>query len=202
MIEDEGSVLLVEDDAMVRSWVRLALRDSEFRLVGEAESAAAATQLLERRRPDILLVDYRLPDKVGTELIRDLRRQGVTAPAVVMTANHLRGFNEAAREAGAQGSALKTGSPDELLATLRAVLGGRSSFDIRHPRRAPGQAALSPREREVLRLIAGGATNRQVAAQLAVGDETVKTLLARIFAKLGVSRRAEAVSRGHELGLL
>jgi DNA-binding NarL/FixJ family response regulator len=198
----EESVLLVDDDAMVRDWVRLALRDSEFRLAGEAESAAAAAELVERRRPDVLLVDYRLPDQVGTELVRELRRRGVTTPAVVMTANYRRGFNEAAREAGAQGSALKTGSADELLATLRAVLEGRSCFDSRHPRRAPGQAALSPREREVLRLVAEGATNRQVAAKLAVGDETVKTLLARTFAKLGVTRRAEAVSRGHELGLL
>jgi DNA-binding NarL/FixJ family response regulator len=198
----EESVLLVEDDAMVRDWVRLALRDSEFRLAGEAESAAAAAELVERRRPDVLLVDYRLPDQVGTELVRELRRRGVTTPAVVMTANYRRGLNEAAREAGAQGSALKTGSAPELLATLRAVLEGRSSFDPRHPRRAPGQAALSPREREVLRLVAAGATNRQVAAKLAVRDETVKTLLARTFAKLGVTRRAEAVSRGHELGLL
>jgi DNA-binding NarL/FixJ family response regulator len=198
----EESVLLVEDDAMVRDWVRLVLRDSEFRLAGETESAAAAAELVERRRPDVLLVDYRLPDQVGTELVRELRRRGVTTPAVVMTANYRRGLNEAAREAGAQGSALKTGSADELLATLRAVLEGRSSFDPRHPRRAPGEAALSPREREVLRLVAAGATNRQVAAKLAVRDETVKTLLARTFAKLGVTRRAEAVSRGHELGLL
>ena len=68
--------------------------------------------------------------------------------------------------------------------------------------RAPGRGALSPREREVLKLVAAGSTNREIAQQLGVGDETVKTLLGRTFAKLGVKRRAEAVSAAHERGLL
>ncbi len=202
MSEREVSVLLVEDDAMVRGWVRLSLQGSEFRLAGEASSAVEALELAERRHPDLLLVDYRLPDRVGTELVRELRQQGVSAAAVLMTANNERGLNEAAREAGAQGSVLKTGNSEELLGALRGVLNGEHAFDWRHSRRPPGRAALSPREREVLRLVAGGATNREVASELGVGDETVKTLLARTFAKLGVRRRAEAVSAAHKLGLL
>ncbi len=198
----DRTVLLVEDDAMVRGWVRASLRDSEFRLAGEAENAAQAVELVKRRQPDILLVDYRLPDRVGTELIKALRGQGVATPAVLMTANNERGFNERVREAGGQGSVLKTGSADELLRTLRTVVEGERAFDVRHPRRDSGQGALSPREREVLRLVAGGATNRDVASTLGVGAETVKTLVSRIFAKLGASKRAEAVSRAHDLGLL
>jgi len=196
------SLLLVEDDAMVRSWVRLSLRASEFRVTAEASSAIEALELLDAVEPDFLLVDYHLPDHRGTELIRELRRRGVTAPAVMMTANHERGFNETARDAGAQGSVLKTGSPIELLEALRTVLAGRPAFDPRHPRRDPGRAALSPREREVLSLVAEGATNQEIAKELGIGVETVKTLLGRTFSKLGVQRRAQAVAAAHERGFL
>jgi DNA-binding NarL/FixJ family response regulator len=196
------SLLLVEDDAMVRSWVRLSLRASEFRVTAEASSAVEALELIDAVEPDFLLVDYHLPDHRGTELIRELRRRGTTAHAVMMTANHERGFNETARDAGAQGSVLKTGSPIELLEALRTVLAGRPAFDPRHPRRDPGRAALSPREREVLSLVAEGATNQEIAKELGIGVETVKTLLGRTFSKLGVQRRAQAVAAAHERGFL
>lgn len=195
-------VLVVDDDAIVREWVRLLLEDSEFRIVGEASSSDGALAILERRRPDLLLVDYRLPDKVGIDLVRDLRQRGIATPAVIMTANPERGFNETAREAGAQGSILKTNEPAEILQILRAVAGGGAAFDHRHPRRQPGEAALSRRERDVLRLVARGATNREIAESLGIGSETVKTLLARVFAKLGVRRRVEAVTVGRERGFI
>jgi DNA-binding NarL/FixJ family response regulator len=196
------SVLLVDDDAMVRGWVRLSLEGSEFRLAAVAATTAEALDLAHKRGPDALLVDYRLTDGMGTELVRELRRQGITAPAVLMTANPEQGFSEAAREAGAQGTVLKTGSIDDMLATLRAVVAGELAFDLRHPQRSPGRAALSPREREVLKLVAAGTTNREIASNLGVSGETVKTLLNRTFTKLGVRRRAEAVSEAHKLGLL
>jgi DNA-binding NarL/FixJ family response regulator len=202
MSAQEVGILIVEDDSMVRGWVRLALEGSEFRIVGEAASADEAVSLLTRRVADVLLVDYRLPDGRGTELIRRLRRTGVTTPAVVMTASAEPGFNEAVREAGAQGTVLKTGSVDELATALRDVVDRGIAFDQRHPRRPAGEAALSPREREVLRLVAAGRTNTQIAEDLGIGAETVKTLVARVFAKLGVRRRAEAVSAAHDRGLL
>jgi DNA-binding NarL/FixJ family response regulator len=202
MSAQEVGILIVEDDSMVRGWVRLALEGSEFRIVGEAASADEAVSLLTRRVADVLLVDYRLPDGRGTELIRRLRRTGLTTPAVVMTASAEPGFNEAVREAGAQGTVLKTGSVDELATALRDVVDRGIAFDQRHPRRPAGEAALSPREREVLRLVAAGRTNTQIAEELGVGAETVKTLVARVFAKLGVRRRAEAVSAAHDRGLL
>lgn len=194
------SVLLVEDDAMVRSWVRLSLRASEFRVAAEASSAVEALELLDAVEPDFLLVDYHLPDHRGTEFVRELKRRGVSAPAVLMTANQERGFNETARDAGANGTVLKTGSPIELLEALRTVLGNRPFFDQRHPRRDPGRAALSPREREVLSLVAEGQTNQEIARELGIGVETVKTLLGRTFSKLGVQRRAQAVAAAHERG--
>ena len=196
------AVLLVEDDAMVRGWVRMSLEGTEFRLAAEASSAAEALELVPRRLADVLLVDYRLPDQVGTEFLRALRRDGYDTPAVLMTANAERGFNELAREAGAQGTSMKTGRSEELLNALRLVAAGGTAYDARHPRRPAGLAALSPREREVIRLVAAGATNREIAETLEVGAETVKTLLARTFTKLGVKKRAEAVAVAHELGIL
>ena len=187
---------------MVRGWVRLALEGTDYRLAGEATSPAEALDLAERRRPDLLLLDYRLGTAIGTEVLRELRRNGHDAPAVLMTANPEIGFNEIAREAGASGTVLKSGRAAEMLEALRIVCEGGTSFDGRHPPRPSGRGALSPREREVLRLVAGGATNKQIAAQLQIGDETVKTLVSRTFAKLGVKRRAEAVDAAHQLGLL
>jgi len=197
----EISVLLVEDDAMVRAWIEAVLKGTEFRVAGAATSAAQGVELAASREPDLVLTDYRLPDRPGTELVRELRLRGVRAPVVVMTANQERGLNEVAREAGAQGTALKGGST-ELLGSLRAVVDGEQVFDSRHPERRSDHVTLSPRERAVLQLIAGGQTNAEIARALGVGSETVKTLVNRIFEKLGVRRRAEAVSTAHELGLL
>jgi DNA-binding NarL/FixJ family response regulator len=202
MTERDIAVLLVEDDSMVRGWVRLALDGTEFRIAGEATQGSEALDLVPRRLPNVLLVDFRLPDQRGTELVRELRRRGHAVPAVLMTANAERGFNEAAREAGAQGSVLKTGRVEDVIAALRAVHGGGEAFDPRHPPRPADEVRLSPREREVLKLVAAGSTNRQIASELGVSDETVKTLVGRVFSKLGVRRRAEAVANAHERGLL
>ncbi|HEX6702421.1 MAG TPA: response regulator transcription factor [Gaiellaceae bacterium] len=201
-MEPGVSLLVVDDDAMARDWVRLALRGTEFRIVGYAGTAGEALDLAERRRPELVLTDYRLTDSIGTEIVRNLRRRGVSASAVVMTTNQEAGLNELAREAGAQGTSLKSGNVNELLETLRTVAQGQTSWDPRHPRRAPGRAALSPREREVIKLVAAGATNREIAQELGVSEETVKTLLTRTFDKLGVRRRAQAVAAAHNLGLL
>ena len=195
-------VLLVEDDAMVRGWVELALRGSEFAIAGVAGSAAEAVEESQRIQPDLLLVDYRLPDRTGAELLKELRRRGERAPAILMTANAEGDFNELAQEAGAQGTALKTGKASELLSVLRAAPRRQRTFDERYPRRGLAGVALSPREREVLRMVATGATNAEIAESLSIARDTVKTLLARTFEKLGVHRRAEAVAAAYKLGLL
>jgi len=118
----------------------------------------------------------------------------------MMTANGESGFNERARDVGAQGSLLKSGSPTELLEVLRMVLAGRSAFDVHHPPRRG--ASLSPRELEVMTRVAEGDTNVEIARRLHVGVETVKTLLGRIYTKLGVRSRAQAVAVSRERGLL
>jgi DNA-binding NarL/FixJ family response regulator len=195
------TVLVVEDDAIVREWVRLALGGTEFSVGGEAPTAEAGLELIGRRRADLLLVDHRLPDHLGTELIRQLRQSGNRTPAVIISARAEPGLNESAREAGAQGAVLKRGSVEELLDALRRVVRGEEAFDPSHPRRPPRRAALSPREREVVHLLMTGATNREISEQLGIGAETVKTILSRSYEKLGVKRRAEAVAVAHELGI-
>jgi DNA-binding NarL/FixJ family response regulator len=196
------SVLVVDDDAMVRGWLQLSLKGSEFHIAGEAADVREGLELARRRRPAIVLVDQKLSGQTGTELVRELRDQEPSARLVLMTSSPERGFNEAAREAGAHGSLLKTGRSADVLHVLRAVADGRRAFDPRHPPREAGIAALTPRERAVLKLVAAGATNREAAAALGISDETVKTMLSRAFMKLGVKRRAEAVSAAHARGIL
>lgn len=202
MGDDQVSVLVVDDDAIVRAWVRLSLEGSEFRVAGEAGSAHEAADLVERRRPGVLLIDYRLPDGLGTELVRGLRLAGVSTPALLITANPEAGLNEIARESGVQGVVRKRGSRDDLLAALRRVRGGESVTDADHLPRRADRAALSPREREVLQLVAAGLTNRQISVQLGIGVETVKTLLQRVFRKLEVNGRTEATAEAARLRLL
>jgi DNA-binding NarL/FixJ family response regulator len=202
MTHREASVLVVDDDAIVREWVRASLSGTEFRIAGEAAALENALDLVRRRRPDIIVVDYRLPDRVGLDLVRETRRRYPGTRALLITANPERGLNEAAREAGADGSVVKTGSRNELLDALRALVEGKPSFDVRHPRAAMGERRLTPREREVLRLVAAGATNREAATALGVSDQTIKTLIGRAYSKLGVHRRAEAVALAQSRGLI
>lgn len=199
---EDIAVLVVEDDSIVRSWVRQCLRDSELRVAGEARSAQEAEELVGRRRCHVLLVDQHLPDRLGTDLVRSLRRRGVDLPVVLMTASAEQGLNETAREAGAQASVVKSSDPKRLIEVIRGALAGESIFDIAHPRRPEGQATLAPREQQALALVATGRTNREAAAQLGISDETVKTLLERAYKKLGVRRRAEAVLEARRRGLV
>lgn len=196
------AVIVVEDDSIVRSWVRTGLRGSGLRVAGEARSAAEAEELVIRRRCDVLLVDQHLPDRLGTELVRRLRAQGVELPVVLMTASAEQGLNETAREAGVQASVVKSSDPARLIEVIRGAVGGDGVFDVAHPRRPDGQARLAPREQEVLALVASGRTNREAAAKLGISEETVKTLLERGYAKLGVRRRAEAVLEARRRGLV
>jgi DNA-binding NarL/FixJ family response regulator len=201
------SVLVVDDDAVVHAWVRLSLEGTEFYVGGEAATADEARALVERRRPKVLLLDFHLGGKgssSGIDLVRDLRLAGEPAVAVVMTARPEPGLNELARSAGAQGTVLKRGRADDLIEALRTVVDGASTFDPEHPRAQVDQGVipLSRREREVLGLVAAGATNSEIASDLGIGEETVKTLLARAYSKLGVRRRAEAVAAAHDRGLL
>lgn len=201
-VDTPFAILVVEDDSIVRAWLRTAFQNTEFRVAGEASTTAEALEMVRRRHADVLLVDHKLDNELGTDLVRALRREGQMAPAVLMTADPMRGLNETAREAGIQGSIVKTGDPEQLLSVLRVVLQGRGHFDPLHPRRREGEAALAPRERDVIRLVAEGKTNRETAAALGIGEETVKTMLERAYTKLGAHRRADAVLEARRRGIV
>ncbi len=197
------AVMVVDDDAIVRDWVRQALGGTELRIAGEAGTAGEALEMLRRRHADVLLTDHWLADdQLGTELVRAFRREGMKLPVVLMTAHPERGLNEAAREAGIQASIVKSSDPGGLVAALRSVVEGGGFFDPQHPKRKEGEAPLAPRERDVIRLVAEGKTNRQVAAELGIGEETVKTLLERAYTKLGANRRADAVLEARRRGVV
>jgi DNA-binding NarL/FixJ family response regulator len=195
-------VLIVDDDEIVCAWLRATLAGTEFRVAGEASDRASALDLLKRRHVDVVLVDFQLQGASGLELVRELRGDERTMAAVIMTGSPHRGLSEASREAGAQATILKSSNPESLLEALRAVGAGETWFDPAHPVRAENTSPLTPRERDVLTLVARGLTNRETAEQLELGEESVKTYLERACGKLGVSRRAEAVAEAHRLGLL
>jgi DNA-binding NarL/FixJ family response regulator len=195
-------LLIVDDDAIVCAWLADALAHTEFRVAGDAPNGAEARRLFHRRRIDLVLVEFQLQGENGLDLVRGMRAAGRETPTVIMTASPQQGLSEAAREAGAQATLLKRSKRGSLLTVLRAVAKGRTWFDPAHPVRPKDETPLAPREREVLTLVPHGLTNRQIAAQLELGEESVKTYLERAFGKLGVSRRAEAVSEAHKLGLL
>jgi DNA-binding NarL/FixJ family response regulator len=132
-------------------------------------------------------------------LVRLLRQRGDRRRILMITAGRQEGFNELARRSGANGTLVKNSDPEQLMAALRSLRAGRTWFDPRHPTGGP---TLSPREREVIRLVADGKTNREIAEALGVGEQTVKTVLGRAFVKLAVRRRADAVSEATRLGLL
>lgn len=202
MSPNDIALIVVEDDAIVRFWLREALEVSNYRIAGEAASAAEAVELIDRRQADLLIVDHHLPDRLGTELIRELRREGKRLPIVLMTASAEQGLNEIAREAGAQASVVKSSSPERLIEVLDAVSAGGGLFDASHPRRPETEAPLAPREREVIGLAAEGLTNREMAARLGISGETVKTLLERSYVKLGARRRADAVLEARRRGIV
>jgi response regulator RpfG family c-di-GMP phosphodiesterase len=195
-------VHVVDDDPIVRAWMRESFDQSEFEVDGEADTANEAEVLCRDRQADVILINQRLGVDLGTDLVRHLRQQGPLPPVLITSANKVKGLNETAREAGAQGSLHVSAQPEKLLAALRALVAGDESFDLDHPRRFAGQRTLSPREREVLQQVATGHTNREIAATVGVSLETVNTMLDRVRAKLGVHRRGEAVAEARKLSII
>ena len=201
--EQEISVLVVDDDAIVRDWVRQALTGTEFRIAGEAGTSAEALELLRRRRADVLLTDHWLPDdQLGTELVRVFRREGVKLPVVLMTAHPERGLNESAREVGIQASIVKSSDPSGLVSALRSVIEGRGFFDPQHPKRKEGEAPLAPRERDVIKLVAEGMTNKEIGQQLSIAEDTVKKHVQNLIWKLRAADRTQAAIIAHRVGIL
>ncbi|MGW5155737.1 response regulator [Nonomuraea wenchangensis] len=198
-------VLVADDHPIVRDGLRAALGPgSGVELAGEAADGEQAVRLAAELRPDVVLMDLRMP---GLDGVAAIRRIAGTGPRVLV----LTTFDTdvlPALEAGAHGYLLKDAPAGELVRAVLAVhrgetviapaVAGRLAEQVRKPSRG----ALSRRELEVLRLVAGGATNKEAAAALFISEASVKTHLLHVYAKLDVRDRAAAVSEGYRRGLL
>ncbi|MCU1421829.1 MAG: LuxR family transcriptional regulator [Microbacteriaceae bacterium] len=202
-------LLVVDDHPVVRDGiVGMVSSDPGIEVVGEASDGAEAVGLARALNPDVVLMDLRMPGTDGVAAIRELARLGVTSRVVVLTTYDSDSDVLPAIEAGATGYLLKDAPRDELVRAVHAAASGTSALAASVASRlvdrvrTPETSLLSPRELQVLALVADGSTNRDAGARLHLSETTVKTHLLNIYAKLGVGDRAAAVAEGFRRGLL
>ena len=223
-------VLVVDDHAFMRAGIGMFLsRDASLQVVGEAQDGQEAVACCRELRPDLILMDVSMPKMDGIEATKRIKAQFPRTSVLVLTAHADHRLLKEAVKAGAAGYLLKGGGTRRVLEAVRAVLGGETTLDpaetVRLMRELaleeglreellPGgfspesqkepliKSTLSAKETEVLRLMALGRTNRQIAEELVVSLSSVKTYVQRIIKKLGVSDRTQASVRAVEMGLL
>jgi DNA-binding NarL/FixJ family response regulator len=211
-------VLICDDQALVRAGFRAILGSRPgMEIVGEAENGAEAVALAERRQPDVILMDIRMPVLDGVEATRRLVAEGSPARILVLTTFDLDEYVHAAIRAGASGFLLKDVTPAKLVEAIRIVAGGDALLAPSVTRRLLERFAaalpageqsskvlgqLTPRETEVLRLLAAGLSNAEIASELVVSEATVKTHISSLLRKLGLRDRVQAVILAYETGLV
>jgi len=219
-------VVIADDQALVRGGFRLILTAAGIEVVAEAADGAQAVAAVRRHRPDVVLMDIRMPELDGIEATRRILAAGPALSGVrilILTTFDLDQYVYAALAAGASGFLLKDVTPEHLVAAVQLVQtgdallapsiirrlverfapAGRAAAAPPGPAGAgPGLSALTPREREVLGLIARGLSNAEIAATLTLSEATVKTHVARILTKLGLRDRVQAVVLAYETGLV
>jgi DNA-binding NarL/FixJ family response regulator len=207
-------LLIVDDHPVVRDGLSgMFARDPCFEVLGEASDGAEAIRLAQALRPDVILMDLRMPGMDGVTAITELVRRGITARVLVLTTYDTDSYVLPAIAAGATGYLLKDAPRDDLLRAVRAAAHGEAVLSpsvaarLMSQFRSPGPGApapgpLSQRELEVLELVAAGSTNGEAAARLFISEATIKSHLLNIYGKLGVSDRAAAVAEAYNRGLL
>jgi DNA-binding NarL/FixJ family response regulator len=212
-------VVIADDQALMRTGFRMILTADGIDVVADAATGAEAVDAVRRTRPDVVLMDVRMPEMDGLEATRRiLSGTDPRAPRVIiLTTFDLDRYVYAALSAGASGFLLKDVSPEHLVAAVRLVRSGDALLAPAITRRLieryairDGQTAalhrdlstLTPRELEVLRLLARGLSNAELAARLQLSDATVKTHVARILSKLSLRDRAQAIVVAYETGLV
>lgn len=210
-------VVLVEDQTIVRRGIASLLElTTDIRVVGEAVDGEEAVPLVESHRPDVVLMDIRLPKRSGIEVLELLARRADAPPTILLTTFDDDALFLAGVRAGARGFLLKDVSEERLADAIRVVAAGgtvllpalteRVTHGVRVLRPAFEHAnepePLTPHERHILRLVAGGFSNREIADVLRSSEGAVKNHLSSVLGKLGVRDRTRAVLRGIELGYL
>ncbi|WP_433248361.1 response regulator [Actinomadura nitritigenes] len=217
MTGDTITLLIADDHPVVRDGLRgMFTGEPGFEVLAEAADGAEAVRLAEALRPDVVLMDLRMPGTDGVTAITRMAERGLPARVLVLTTYDTDSDVLPAIEAGATGYLLKDALQDELFRAVRAAARGESVLSpsvaarlmsrmrtaAARPSSPRGEESLSPRELEVLGLIARGSTNREAAARLFISEATVKTHLLHIYGKLGVNDRAAAVAAAFDRGLL
>ncbi|MGW2312470.1 response regulator transcription factor [Actinomadura luteofluorescens] len=206
-------VLIADDQTLVRGGFRMILSRSGIEVVGEAADGLEAVAAARRLRPDVVLMDIRMPGMDGLEATRRVLADDPACRVLILTTFDLDRYVYSALAAGASGFLLKDVTPEHLVASVKLIETGdallapsitrRLVERFARPAPAPqGLDVLTPREKEVLRLVGGGLSNTELAAHLHLSEATVKTHVTRIFAKLGLRDRAQAVVVAYESGLV
>ncbi len=203
------SVLLVDDHELIRQGLRRAFeRDGEFTVAGEAGSLADARRLIGLMHPDVVILDVRLPDGNGIEACRTLRAEDADLGIVILTMYAGDDTLFDALEAGASAFVPKNAPSEDVVAAARHAASAPRSFtsaDLNEAMRrklSPTGPQLSPREREVLGLLADGLGVAQISRQLFISESTTKTHISKLYDKLGAGNRAQALMTALRLGLL
>lgn len=193
------TVLLVDDHPMLLRGLRQLLEhENDFRVIGEASNGEQALALLEGLTPDLVVLDLKMPVLDGLETLRRLRQSGFGGKVLLYTVSDLQQDVRNALRLGADGYLLKNESPEDLLIRIRDVLAGQLELSdglapgLRHLQRRSSGVDLTVREREVLRMIADGLSNKMVGSRLGITEGTVKTHVKSLLQKIGVRSRVEA----------
>ncbi|MBT2404235.1 MULTISPECIES: response regulator transcription factor [unclassified Streptomyces] len=219
--EPAPRVVIADDQELVRTGFRLILSARGVDVVGVAADGVEAVSVVRRLRPDVVLLDIRMPNMDGLEAARRILAENPHCRVIMLTTFDLDQYVYAALAAGASGFLLKDVTPEHLAAAVRLVGTGDALLSpsitrrlvercasAAAPERGTGTAAhrdlaaLTPREREVLALMGQGLSNAELARELTLSEATVKTHVARIFAKLALRDRAQAVVLAYETGLV
>ncbi len=210
-------VVLVDDQTLVRQGVRSLLELSEdIEVIGEAADGLAAIELIPRLKPDLVLLDMRMPGKNGLEVLEALAAEQALPPTIILTTFDDEELVLAGIRAGARGYLLKDVALQDLLEAVRSVAAGRSLVKPAVTERLlkglgqrnSGFSAfeqpepLTERETEILRLMAGGYSNKEIASALSVAEGTVKNHVSSVLSKMGVRDRTRAVLKAFESGLI